>query len=222
MFFDFNRLNFILFSVQFTQTSAWTKTEATHHCSQVPSLHLRHLTLVSHLFADILTLMMFFFLSQSGPRCVARFDFEGEHSDELSFSEGDVIKLKAYVGQEWARGQIGTLTGIFPLNFVEIVEDLPPPASEQQTQSSRIALPGETDSFPCLPAVIALCGTIGISACVYLKPSVYKKYLNSELELPRESCNTDNRKGLRNTLPGCFYAIIQAFVPFPGRGSFFF
>lgn len=78
----------------------------------------------------------------SGPRCVARFDFEGEHSDELSFFEGDVIKLKAYVGQEWARGQVGTLTGIFPLNFVEIVEDLPPPASEQQTQSSRIALPG--------------------------------------------------------------------------------
>ncbi|CAB1429780.1 unnamed protein product [Pleuronectes platessa] len=30
----------------------------------------------------------------SGPRCVARFDFEGEHSDELSFSEGDVIQLK--------------------------------------------------------------------------------------------------------------------------------
>lgn len=78
---------------------------------------------------------------------MARFDFEGEHSDELSFSEGDVIKLKAYVGEEWVRGQVGTLTGIFPLNFVEIVEDLPPPASEQQPQAGRIALPGEI-SFP--------------------------------------------------------------------------
>ncbi|XP_070683880.1 SH3 domain-containing protein 19 [Pempheris klunzingeri] len=78
----------------------------------------------------------------SGPRCVARFDFEGEHSDELSFSEGDVIQLKAYVGQDWARGQNGILTGIFPLNFVEVIEDLPPPPSQQQTQSTRIALPG--------------------------------------------------------------------------------
>ncbi|XP_067441082.1 SH3 domain-containing protein 19 isoform X1 [Thunnus thynnus] len=78
----------------------------------------------------------------SGPRCVARFDFEGEHSDELSFSEGDVIQLKEYVGQEWARGQIGVFTGIFPLNFVEVIEELPPPPSQQQTQPNRIALPG--------------------------------------------------------------------------------
>ncbi|XP_036954921.1 SH3 domain-containing protein 19 isoform X3 [Acanthopagrus latus] len=102
--------------------------------------------------------------SVSGPRCVARFDFEGEHGDELSFSEGDVIQLKAYVGDEWARGQVGAVTGIFPLNFVEVIEDLPPPPSQQstrtqstrtqptrtqstrtqptRTQSTRIALPG--------------------------------------------------------------------------------
>lgn len=73
---------------------------------------------------------------------MARFDFEGEHIDELSFSEGDVIQLKEYIGQDWARGQIGVFTGIFPLNFVEVIEDLPPPPSEQQ-QSNRIALPGK-------------------------------------------------------------------------------
>uniref|UniRef100_A0A8C6WZR4 SH3 domain containing 19 n=1 Tax=Neogobius melanostomus TaxID=47308 RepID=A0A8C6WZR4_9GOBI len=58
--------------------------------------------------------------------CVAKFDFESEQSDELSFSEGDVIQLKAYVGQDWARGQLGAFSGIFPLNFVEIIQDLPP------------------------------------------------------------------------------------------------
>ncbi|XP_068583801.1 SH3 domain-containing protein 19 isoform X2 [Cebidichthys violaceus] len=78
----------------------------------------------------------------SGPRCVARFDFEGENSDELSFSEGDVIQLKALVGQDWARGQIGASMGIFPLNFVEVIEDLPPAPSQQKRQSIRIALPG--------------------------------------------------------------------------------
>lgn len=76
-------------------------------------------------------------VSQSGPRCVARFDFEGEHGDELTFSEGDVIQLKAYVGQDWARGQLGTLIGIFPLNFVEVIEDLPPPPSQQHLQPNK-------------------------------------------------------------------------------------
>ncbi|XP_033941931.1 SH3 domain-containing protein 19 isoform X2 [Pseudochaenichthys georgianus] len=78
----------------------------------------------------------------SGPRCVARFDFEGESGQELSFSEGDVIQLKAYLGDDWARGQIGITTGVFPVNFVEVVEDLPPPPSQQKRQSTRIALPG--------------------------------------------------------------------------------
>ncbi|XP_054636076.1 SH3 domain-containing protein 19 isoform X2 [Dunckerocampus dactyliophorus] len=76
----------------------------------------------------------------SGPRCVARFDFEGANSNELTFSEGDVIQLKTYVGQEWAQGQMGVHTGIFPLNFVEVIEDLPPPT----TQRDGIALPCET------------------------------------------------------------------------------
>ncbi|MGH0146486.1 UNVERIFIED_CONTAM: hypothetical protein FKN15_008482 [Acipenser sinensis] len=69
--------------------------------------------------------------SISGPRCVARFDFEGEHADELTFFEGDVIKLKELVGEEWARGEMNGQTGIFPLNFVEIVEGLPPSSQQQ-------------------------------------------------------------------------------------------
>ncbi|XP_056135739.1 SH3 domain-containing protein 19 [Lampris incognitus] len=82
----------------------------------------------------------------SGPRCVARFDYEGELSDELSFSEGDVIVLREYIGQEWARGTVGVSTGIFPLNFVEVIEDLPPPPTQQQTQCFKIALPGMVGS----------------------------------------------------------------------------
>ncbi|XP_041116250.1 SH3 domain-containing protein 19 isoform X2 [Polyodon spathula] len=74
--------------------------------------------------------------SISGPRCVARFDFEGEHADELTFFEGDVIKLKESVGEEWARGEVNGQTGIFPLNFVEIVEGLPP-ASQQQLGQNK-------------------------------------------------------------------------------------
>ncbi|KAL4618139.1 SH3 domain-containing protein 19-like [Arapaima gigas] len=66
----------------------------------------------------------------SGPRCVARFGFAGEHSDELSLSEGDIVRLLEYVDQEWARGELSGTVGIFPLNFVEIVEDLPAAAAQ--------------------------------------------------------------------------------------------
>uniref|UniRef100_A0A3Q2QFK5 SH3 domain containing 19 n=1 Tax=Fundulus heteroclitus TaxID=8078 RepID=A0A3Q2QFK5_FUNHE len=78
----------------------------------------------------------------AAPRCVARFEFEGEHSDELSFLEGDVIQLKEYVGEDWARGKVGNSVGIFPLNFVEIVEDLPPPPNHLNLLGSNAASSG--------------------------------------------------------------------------------
>ncbi|XP_033017099.1 SH3 domain-containing protein 19 isoform X2 [Lacerta agilis] len=62
-----------------------------------------------------------------GPRCIARFEYIGDQKDELSFSEGEIITLKEYVNEEWARGELRGTSGIFPLNFVEIIEDLPGP-----------------------------------------------------------------------------------------------
>uniref|UniRef100_A0A8D2CZS6 SH3 domain containing 19 n=1 Tax=Sciurus vulgaris TaxID=55149 RepID=A0A8D2CZS6_SCIVU len=58
-----------------------------------------------------------------GTRCVSRFEYIGDQKDELSFSEGEIIILKEYVNEEWARGELRDRTGIFPLNFVELVED---------------------------------------------------------------------------------------------------
>lgn len=60
-----------------------------------------------------------------GPRCVARFEYIGDQKDELSFSEGEVIILTEYVNEEWGRGEIRDRSGIFPLNFVELVGDHP-------------------------------------------------------------------------------------------------
>jgi len=60
-----------------------------------------------------------------GPRCVARFEFIGDQRDELSFSEGETIILIEYVNEEWAKGELRGTSGIFPLNFVEVIEDLP-------------------------------------------------------------------------------------------------
>nr|XP_031320630.1 SH3 domain-containing protein 19 isoform X2 [Camelus dromedarius] len=71
-----------------------------------------------------------------GPRCVARFEYIGDQKDELSFSEGDVIILKEYVNEEWARGELRDRSGIFPLNFVELVEGHP--ASSAHVLSTKV------------------------------------------------------------------------------------
>ncbi|KAM8765110.1 SH3 domain-containing protein 19 isoform 1-T2 [Rhynchonycteris naso] len=60
-----------------------------------------------------------------GPRCIARFEYIGDQKDELSFVEGEVIILKEYMNEEWARGELRDRTGLFPLNFVELIEDHP-------------------------------------------------------------------------------------------------
>ncbi|TNN24589.1 SH3 domain-containing protein 19 [Liparis tanakae] len=67
----------------------------------------------------------------SGPRCVALFDYEGEEPDELTFSQGDVIGLLELIGQQWGRGQIHGRGGVFPLSAVEVVE--PPGTAAPKT-----------------------------------------------------------------------------------------
>ncbi|RXM34313.1 SH3 domain-containing protein 19 [Acipenser ruthenus] len=104
--------------------------------------------------------------SISGPRCVARFDFEGEHADEMTFFEGDVIKLKELVGQEWARGEMNGQTGIFPLNFVEIVEGLPPLTQQQlchNKPSISASSVGLSVLFICLCTSVHLFKVTGVN-----------------------------------------------------------
>ncbi|XP_063776635.1 SH3 domain-containing protein 19 isoform X2 [Pseudophryne corroboree] len=59
-----------------------------------------------------------------GPRCVARFEYIGDQKDELSFSEGDTIILREYINDEWVKGELKGRIGIFPVNYVEVLEDL--------------------------------------------------------------------------------------------------
>lgn len=61
----------------------------------------------------------------SGPRCLARFDYNGEDPSDLAFVEGDVIQILERIGEEWMKGELSQRKGIFPVSFVEIIEDLP-------------------------------------------------------------------------------------------------
>ena len=59
-------------------------------------------------------------------RVRALFDFAASEPDELDFKKGDVIAVLESVYRDWWRGSLKGRTGIFPLNYVEILADPTP------------------------------------------------------------------------------------------------
>ena len=57
----------------------------------------------------------------TGPRAVATFSYDATSPDDLSFAEGDHIRLLEKVSDEWYRGECKGQTGMFPSNFVNVI-----------------------------------------------------------------------------------------------------
>ncbi|KNC84703.1 hypothetical protein SARC_03078 [Sphaeroforma arctica JP610] len=74
-----------------------------------------------------------------GPHAIALFDFKGEDSDELSFFEGEEIKLLEKVSDEWFQGEgADGSQGIFPANFVKVVVEIGSgPVLKRQNSNKR-------------------------------------------------------------------------------------
>ncbi|ELT98951.1 hypothetical protein CAPTEDRAFT_37274, partial [Capitella teleta] len=84
-----------------------------------------------------------------GPRCRARFDYDGGEEGDLSFNAGDEIGLIERPSEEWLKGQLRGQSGLFPASFVDVIEDLPPPETEAQMFFSSAV-------DPSLPHCLAL------------------------------------------------------------------
>ena len=63
-------------------------------------------------------------LLQTG-KCKALHKFETNMDGELPLNQGDVIVTTAWINDEWLSGRLGDKEGIFPVSFVEILEELP-------------------------------------------------------------------------------------------------
>ena len=57
---------------------------------------------------------------------MATYPFNAEGPGELTLSEGDLIELVEKVDASWMKGRLGGKEGIFPLEFVNVIVDLPP------------------------------------------------------------------------------------------------
>ncbi|KAF4096240.1 SH3 domain-containing protein 19 [Onychostoma macrolepis] len=120
-------------------------------------------------------------------RCVvARFAFEGEEG-ELSFAEGDVITLIEYVNEEWGRGLLNGQTGIFPLSFIQAIEEteaLPrkpalespaPPAGARTTGRALYDFTPECEDELCLKEGDVVCDLEDMDAEWFLGESGGKR-----------------------------------------------
>ncbi len=58
-------------------------------------------------------------------KCKALHDFAGEDFGELSFAAGEIIVTTEWINDEWLSGCIGDREGMFPVSFVQVLEELP-------------------------------------------------------------------------------------------------
>ncbi|PVI02868.1 hypothetical protein DM02DRAFT_521945 [Periconia macrospinosa] len=67
-------------------------------------------------------------------RVRALFDFQPSEPGELQFRKGDIIAVLESVYKDWWKGSLRGQTGIFPLNYVEKLQDPTPDELEREAQ----------------------------------------------------------------------------------------
>lgn len=75
-------------------------------------MHVTHTTLPS--FSMLCSLRAG--INTEEPSAVALFDFEAENDGELSFKEGDSIRLMNRLDENWLEGEVDGVQGMFPVN----------------------------------------------------------------------------------------------------------
>ncbi|GAA5833057.1 hypothetical protein JCM11251_006498 [Rhodosporidiobolus azoricus] len=77
-------------------------------------------------------------------RVRALFDFQGQTSEELQLRRGEEVRVLEEVSDQWWRGESldgRGRVGIFPVNYVEPLPDLPPPVPSHQSSLSSYSQP---------------------------------------------------------------------------------
>lgn len=67
--------------------------------------------------------MLFPSTDQSKDTAKALYSYTAQKDDELSFTVGDSITVLEMEEEGWWRGRVGSATGWFPHNYVELTRD---------------------------------------------------------------------------------------------------
>ena len=69
-------------------------------------------------------------------RAKVSFSYAADNIDELSLEPGQVVEVIAEEEEGWWRGKLGGKEGVFPSNFVEIIEEAAEPAKPTVTNQA--------------------------------------------------------------------------------------
>ena len=96
--------------------------------------------------------------SKKTRRAKVSFSYAADNIDELSLEPGQIVEVLAEEEEGWWRGKMGGKEGVFPSNFVEIIEEgvepsqpaapavtSQPPPPQQSAPPPRPPSPGESE-----------------------------------------------------------------------------
>ncbi|XP_063704390.1 SH3 domain-containing kinase-binding protein 1 isoform X2 [Culicoides brevitarsis] len=66
-------------------------------------------------------------------RCKVVYSYQENNNDELSLGVGDIIEVLGEVEEGWWRGKLGNKIGVFPSNFVEVIEKVSPVSANRKS-----------------------------------------------------------------------------------------
>lgn len=69
-------------------------------------------------------------------RCKVIYSYRENKPDELSLAVGDVIEIFEEVEEGWWRGKLNGKVGVFPSNFVEMIESVSPTSANRRSSTS--------------------------------------------------------------------------------------
>ncbi|KAJ1215948.1 hypothetical protein NDU88_003554 [Pleurodeles waltl] len=84
------------------------------------------------------------------PCAKALYNYEGKEPGDLKFNKGDIIILRRQVDENWYHGEINSVHGFFPTNFVQIIKPLPQPPPQCKALYDFEVKDKEADK-DCLP-----------------------------------------------------------------------
>ncbi|XP_076818720.1 uncharacterized protein LOC143464679 isoform X2 [Clavelina lepadiformis] len=84
----------------------------------------------------------------SKKKAVVSFDYDAEAKDELTLRVGDVLANLRLVEEGWCEGSLNGKTGVFPDNFVKLIDDTSAAAKPTQSKRKKDILRQMRASFP--------------------------------------------------------------------------
>ena len=84
-------------------------------------------------------------------RAKVAFSYAADNIDELSLEPGQIVEVLAEEEEGWWRGKMGGKEGVFPSNFVEIIEEVAEPPKPAASAASSQPPPPQQSAPPPRP-----------------------------------------------------------------------